>query len=134
MREPLGRSRNQTQATSAPHSGTVALRMALKPVLMCSTAKQYSAKGRPLLSTPTIRMGPSLARRAGICCCHSSKGSKKSEAKNTRKKAVTNGPNSAAPIFISRKDAPHRAASKTKSIAALAFMCARSQQTALKLQ
>ncbi|MCY1381280.1 hypothetical protein D9M69_691680 [compost metagenome] len=38
MREPPGRSLSQSQATSAPESGTVALRMELSPVVMCSTA------------------------------------------------------------------------------------------------
>ncbi len=38
MREPPGRSLSQSHATSAPESGTVALRMELRPVVMCITA------------------------------------------------------------------------------------------------
>ena len=53
MREPSGRSLSQTQATSAPNSGTVALRIDDSPVVMDSRAKAKQANGMPELSRPT---------------------------------------------------------------------------------
>ena len=53
MRDPAGRSLSQAQATSAPNSGTVAFRMADRPVVRYSSAKAKQANGRPEFSTPT---------------------------------------------------------------------------------
>ena len=53
MRLPPGRSRSQIQAISAPNSGTVAFRIADRPVLIDSRAKEKQAKGMPELSMPT---------------------------------------------------------------------------------
>ena len=57
VRDRLGLSPSQSQATTAPNSGTVAFRIEEKPVLMCITAKAYKANGMPLLRTPTNSTG-----------------------------------------------------------------------------
>jgi hypothetical protein len=51
-REGVGLSFSQTQAISAPNIGTVALRMADKPVVMDSRANEKQANGMPELSRP----------------------------------------------------------------------------------
>jgi hypothetical protein len=62
-REAAGLSFSHTQATSAPNSGTVALRMADRPVVMVVTAKANSANGAPELSAPMVKIGlPVLAQ------------------------------------------------------------------------
>ena len=53
VREPVGRSPSQPQATSAPNKGTVAFRMADRPVLIDSSANANSRKGNPELMMPT---------------------------------------------------------------------------------
>jgi hypothetical protein len=57
VRDRVGLSPNQSQATTAPNKGTVAFRMEEKPVVMCSTANEYNANGMPLLSAPTNSTG-----------------------------------------------------------------------------
>ncbi len=115
MREPPGRSLSQSQATTAPSSGTVAFRMDVRPVVMCITAKANSANGMPELSRPTKRMG--LARRTKSLQTPGTRkaGSRNSEASATRRPAVGKAPNSAAPRRMKRKDEPQRAASRMNS-------------------
>jgi hypothetical protein len=115
MRRDVGLSRSHTQATTAPHSGVVAFKIELSPVLICSTEKPNSANGIPLLSAPTNKMGLKCWRSAASWPRHTSSGSRKSDANSTRKNAIANGPNSAAPSFISKNEPPHMAASKTNS-------------------
>ena len=57
VREAPGRSPSQSQATTAPNSGTVALRMDVSPVLMDSSAKLNSANGRAELVMPQNSTG-----------------------------------------------------------------------------
>ena len=52
-REWLGLSLSQSQATSAPNIGTVALRMADSPVVIDSSANEKQANGMPELNRPT---------------------------------------------------------------------------------
>src|SRR3989338_11188457 len=51
-REGLGLSLSQSQATSAPNIGTVALRMADRPVVIDSSANEKQANGMPELNMP----------------------------------------------------------------------------------
>jgi hypothetical protein len=52
MREALGLSLSHSQAISAPNMGTVALRIADRPVVMDSSANEKQANGMPEFSTP----------------------------------------------------------------------------------
>ena len=114
-RNPPGRSLSHSQATSAPDSGTVAFKMAERPVAMCSTANAYSAKGSAEFSRPTNRIAPARWRNCSQTPGSKNTGSKNKVPKATRKPAVGTAPNSAAPRCMNKNDAPQSAASKTNS-------------------
>jgi len=122
MREPPGRSFSQSQATRAPVSGTVALRIDVSPVVMCITANANSMNGMPELSRPTNRMALGRWRKSAQTPLTINTGSRNSAASATRRPAVGTTPNSAAPRRMNRNDEPHRAASSTNSRARAGFM------------
>jgi len=115
MRERSGRSLNQAQATSAPNIGTVALITAASPLLSVSRPKAKKAKGRPEFRMPMPSAGFQCCLNAGHWPRRNSSGSRNSIAIATRTAAVGSAPNSAAPMRMNRKEAPHSAPSSTRS-------------------
>ena len=115
QRSRLMRSPSHSQATSAPNSGTVAFRIDVSPVAMCMTAQENKANGMAELTTPASKMGRQCWRSAGHCPWRSSTGHSSAVASATRRPAVAMGPNSAAPMRMKRKEAPHKEARKTNS-------------------
>ncbi len=109
------RSPSQTHATSAPNSGTVAFRMEASPVVMCSTAQEYSANGMAEFTRPASNAGFQCRRSAGHWPWCSRMGNRKKVASSTRSPAVGKGPNSDAPMRMNKKEAPHRAESRANS-------------------
>ena len=115
VRDRLGLSPSQTQATSAPNKGTVAFRMDEKPVVMCITAKEYKANGMPLLRTPTNSTGFQYRRNSAQWPFASMMGSKKTEAIATRMAAVGSAPSSMEATRMNKKEEPQMAARIKKS-------------------
>ena len=115
IREWVGRSFSQSHATTAPNSGTVAFRIADRPVVIASSAKAKQAKGIAELSRPTTKIGRQLRRNTGVNPRSQSMGNKLVAAIATRRPAVGTGPNSTVAMRVNRKDEPQIAASNTKS-------------------
>src|SRR5512133_1152034 len=116
MRRPCGRSLSQSQAIMAPNKGTVAFRMADKPVLMARSANEKQANGMAELSTPTKKTFFQCLANWGQSPRHNSSGPKNRAAMDTRRPAVGMAPNSWAPRRMNRKDEPQMAASRTNSV------------------
>ena len=115
QRSRLMRSPSHSQATSAPNSGTVALRIDVSPVAMCITAQANSANGIAELMSPANSTGRQWRRSAGHSPRCSRKGQRNRAAISTRSPAMGSGPNSAAPRRMKRNDAPHKLDSNTNS-------------------
>ena len=88
MREPPGRSWSHTQATKAPVSGTVALRIEVSPVVMCVTANANNTNGMPELSRPTNRIGFARCRKSAHTPLTRNTGKRNRAASATRTPAV----------------------------------------------
>ena len=117
MRERVGLSLSQSQATTAPNMGTDAFKMADNPVLIDSSANAKQANGMPELSMPMKATFFQCLYNSGSKPRSHTSGIKNNAATATRIAAVGSGPNSTTPMRVNKNDAPHMAASRTKSVA-----------------
>lgn len=120
----MGLFLSQNQATTASNVGTVAFRMADKPVVMDSSANEKHTNGMLELNRPTRNTRPQFFISAGSSPRSSTSGSKKATAIATRTAAVGSGSNSSVPMRMNKKDEPQMAASKTKSVSQALFFSA----------
>src|SRR5512140_3037461 len=118
-RDRAGRSFSHSHATTAPNSGTVALRMADRPVVIASNANAKQENGIAEFSNPTTKIGRQFRRNTGASPRSQSIGNRLVAAMATRKPAVGTGPNSTVAIRVNKKDEPQIAASNTKSMTQL---------------
>ena len=115
MRDAVGLSLSQAQATSAPNIGTVAFKIDDSPVLICSNAKERHTNGMPEFSMPIKNVRRQCFFSSGSRPRSHTSGNKNSAAMATRTAAVGNAPNSTAPRCMNKNDAPQMAARSTKS-------------------
>ena len=102
---------------TAPNSGTVAFRMADRPVLIDCSAKAKQTNGIPELMTPISMVCFQRRASAGPWPRSSISGSRNALAIATRTPAVGSAPNSSTPMRVNRKDEPQIAPSSRKSVA-----------------
>mmetsp|Transcript_53826 Transcript_53826/g.149330 ORF Transcript_53826/g.149330 Transcript_53826/m.149330 type:complete len:248 (-) Transcript_53826:561-1304(-) len=113
---------SQTKATTAVHSGVVALTMLDRPAVIDRAANENSTKGMALFNAPTSSSPRQCRRNSPNCPREASSGISRALARPTRTAASATGPKAWAPRRMNRNDAPHSAASSTSSPRSKAFI------------
>ena len=111
----VSRSPNHSHATTAAHSGAVALTIEAKPAVSESSAQAINTKGNAELRMPTTVSGQACSISSRHCPRQMMIGSKNRAANSTRMKISPTGPKSGAAWRMNRKLAPHSAARMNNS-------------------
>ena len=107
----VNRSPSQTAATTAPHSGAIALSTAASEASISSSAADSSANGSAALTAPKISQSRARPRHRGQAPPRTTaKATSAAPASATRPNESTTGPSAGTATRMNRNDAPQTAA------------------------